>query len=358
MILKKILVVSDWQWKMYGEAFYKAFSGLGYEVDKFSWDQYFVQYQTDQKAGFLQTISHKFQNKYLMGPILRKINRDLYRKCLDFKPDMIFIYRGTHVFPETIKSVKLELECKVFGYNNDDPFSKEYSSYVWKNFLKSIPMYDHIFVYREKNIQDYEDISYKKTSLLRSYYIADSNFPIRNIENSHYTCDVVFIGHFENDGRDEALKLLIENGVDVRLYGTQWEKSKHYSFFKEKYKKIVPVYGDTYNLAINSAKIALVFLSKLNNDTYTRRCFEIPATKTMMVSEYTSNLAKNLFKEGIEAEYFRDKEELFIKVTNYLLDKRKIDKIGNAGYIRLKNDGHEVVDRVKEIIQIYNRIKK
>ncbi len=354
----KILIVADWHGEIYAQAFYDGFKSLGYETFKFSWKEYFYHYQyanryeTDNNR--LKSFYYKAQNKFLVGPTLWKINSDLVRKCKEIEPDLVFIYRGTHIYPSTIETVK-KLGSKVFGYNNDDPFSSEYKGYEWRHYKASIPLYDWIFSYRWKNIEDYKALGYERVSLLRSYYLKSNNYHIENLPKDDYKCDVVFIGHFEDDRRDEAIKLLIENGIDVKLYGTEWENSKYYDFFINYQGEIKPIYKE-YNLALNSAKIALVFLSKLNNDTYTRRCFEIPVTKTMMMAEYTEDLAKNLFEEGREAEYFRDKEELLQKVQYYLKDEKKLQEIGNSGYKRVLKDGHEVVDRCKEIVRVYNEL--
>ena len=126
---------------------------------------------------------------------------------------------------------------------------------------------------------------------------------------------------------------------------------KYYNFFVN-YQKcdIVPLQYKDYNLAINGAKIALVFLSKLNNDTYTRRCFEIPATKTMMLSEFTNDLS-SMFEEGVEAEYFRSKRELVDKINFYLKNDKERIKIGNNGNDRLLRSEHEAMDRCKQVLK-------
>jgi spore maturation protein CgeB len=352
----KILIVADWQGAIYAQAFFDGFNSLGYETFKFSWKEYFKHYQYANRyetdGNKLKSIYYRIQNKFLIGSSLYKINRDLIVQCQNIKPDLVFIYRGTHIYPKTIQKIKESSGCRVYGYNNDDPFSSEYKNYVWRFYKDSIPFYDHIFAYRQKNIVDYENIGYDNVSILKSYYIEESNFYIDNIENDRYKCDVLFIGNYEDDKRDEALKLLIDNNIDIKLYGTGWEKSKYYNFFAEIFGEIKPLYSD-YNLALNSAKIALVFLSKLNNDTYTRRCFEIPATKTMMISEYTDDL-NNMFKDGFDAQYFKNKEELLKKVNYYLENNDKLNNISINGYNRLIRDGHEVKDRCKEIIKVYN----
>ena len=343
----KILIIGSGQYKIYESALKKGFKELNMDIEIFYWQKYF---KNHIYSNSLEKFYYKVQNKFLIGPVLWKINSDIVKKVKKTKPDLVFIYRGTHIYPQTIQKIK-QSSCKVFGYNNDDPFSDKYKGYEWKHYKASIPFYDWIFAYRWKNIDDYKAIDYKNVSLLRSYYIKENNFNISDIKKKY---DVVFIGHWEDDNRDEMIKYLIDNNIDMKLFGTSWEKSKYYSFFIKKIGVIKAVYGSNYNKTINKSKIALVFLSKLNNDTYTRRCFEIPATKTMMLSEYTNDLANNLYQEGKEAEYFRSKEELLKKLQYYLTNKNQIIKIGENGYKRLVKDGHEVVDRCREIIRVYN----
>lgn len=353
----KILIISDGHASsIYDGAFARGFQELGHEVYRFTWKEYFkhyqysTQYQTDGNK--LKSIYYRAQNKLTFGPALFRINSDIVKKCVEISPNFVFIYRGTHVYPSTIKKIKEKVRCKVFGYNNDDPFSLSYPEYFWRHYKNGVKYYDHIFSYRYKNIDDYNKMGYKKVSLLRSYYLKNSNYFIEKLPTDKYKCDVVFIGHFENDGRDEAIKLLIENDINIKLYGTLWENSQYFEFFEETLGKITPLYED-YNIGLNSVKIALVFLSKKNNDTYTRRCFEIPITKTMMMSEYTDDL-NSMFEQGKEAEYFTSKEELLEKVKFYLSNEEQLKQVGENGYRRLMKDGHEVVDRCQKILKIYN----
>ncbi|BCE00605.1 glycosyltransferase family protein [Marinicellulosiphila megalodicopiae] len=355
----KVLVVGDWLAEIYEESFYQAFMEHGCKVSKFSWIQYFKYYQYANrysvKKNVLLSLYYRFQNKFTFGPVILRINHDLIADVLCNKYDLIFIYRGTHIYPNTIKKLK-KTGAIVFGYNNDDPFSPHYPKYFWRHFVRSINQYDHIFSYRNKNLNDYNKVGYENTSILRSYYLKNKNFLMsKKTVKKSLMSDVVFIGHFENDGRDQVILHILKSGVALKLYGTSWDKSPLINEIKKFTGEINPVYSN-YNKVLNGAKIALVFLSKLNNDTYTRRVFEIPATKTLMLSEYTEDLA-SLYQPGEEILFFTDKNQCVNIIKDLLKKPELIKKISDQAYCRLMNDGHEVYDRVSEIIKEYKNEK-
>lgn len=191
----KILVVGDFHSKIHEKAFYDSFFKLGYDVYKFSWHQYFGQsiYLRDSfKFKHLLQLWLKIQYHFSFGPIINRMNADLLKDIKENNFDLIFIYRGTHILSKTLKLIRKN-GATIFGYNNDDPFSKKYPVYFWRHFLKSIFLYDHIFSYRHKNIEDYKKIGFHNTSLLRSYYINKDNYPIPILLNNKYKCDVIFI---------------------------------------------------------------------------------------------------------------------------------------------------------------------
>lgn len=351
LVVMKVLVVGDWLADIYEQAIYDGFSRSGCVVDRFSWIEYFKYYQYPRhfhvKKNLFFSLYYRIQNRFVFGPVLNKINKDLINSVSKGDYDLVFIYRGTHIFPGTLKKLKKQ-GCKIFGYNNDDPLSTRYPKYLWRHFIKSVPLYDHLFCYREHNIGEYLQLGNKNASLLRSYYIREKNFKIDNICKKY---DLVFIGHFEDDGRDAYMLDLLKSNYTVKLFGTGWGKSKLYQEIVMLNGEISPVYDD-YNLILNQSKIALVFLSKLNRDTYTRRCFEIPATGTMMISEFTDDLT-SLYQPGIEADFFKSKEELLKKVEYYMSNPDLVFKIGESGRKRLISDGHEVLDRVVQVMKYF-----
>jgi len=337
----KILIVGENKYPMYEEAFNNAFISLGLKSKIFGWKDYFKK----------DTLFEKIQNKFIYGPIVTKINKELLQTIHKYQPDLIFLHRANFIYNKTLIEVKsINKNIKIFCYHNDDPFSEKTGKLLNRHYLDSLKNCDWIFSYRLKNINDYNNIGYQNTSLLRSYYIKENNY---HIENAEKTIDVLFIGHFENDGRDNILQYLIDNKINVKIYGTGWEKSEYYHFFLEKGGEIKPIYGEKYNITINQAKIALVFLSKINNDTYTRRCFEIPVTKTAMFCEHTEDIANNLYINDKEVILFKNKEDLLLKTKKYLASSKLLLELTENCHTRLLTDGHEVTNRAEDILTRY-----
>lgn len=340
----KIIIVGSFKHIMYAKALHDEFGRQGHKSFAFDWERYKL-----RGNKFFDLIS-RVQERLLFGPFINLINRQLLKLVKDVNPNLIFIYRGTHIRAKTVSVIKKKGTI-VFSYHNDDPFCGVPSTRYMRNYINSAYICDYNFVYRNKNIEDFSKIGVNNTEILRSYYIKDNNFYIK-CEKKY---DVIFAGHFENDGRDKYIKALIDAKVNIIVFGDEmWKKAPLYEDIKFVLKK--DVRGKEYNKLLNNAKIALVFLSKINSDTYTRRCFEIPATKTLMLSEYSDDL-KSMFRADKEAVYFKSIDDLVNKCKYLLSNQSKISKIGNAGYLRLLNDGHSVEHRVEKIIKTYHKIK-
>ena len=354
----KILVVGDFSSEIHEKALVEKFRELGHDVLEFGWNQYFKGSVGYVKGSSiikrLMTLHYRIQNKFIIGSIIFKINNDLKLIANDFKPDFILIYRGTQIKAKTVKL--LSKKYIVFGYNNDNPFNPKYPKYLFRHFLNSIIYYNHIFAYRNSDIEEYNKLGVQNTSLLRSFFIKSRNFPIHFGSNKSYQTDVVFVGHYENDGRDEIIKNIIDSGISFKLFGPHWEYSKHYSYFLDKIGEIQLAF-ENYNEILNQSKIAIVFFSKLNKDTYTRRVFEITASKTFMLCEFSYDMI-NIFEENKEAEYFRDTKELIFKIKYYCDNDKKREESASNGYLRLLNDGHEAKDRCIQIIKQYEKQKR
>lgn len=245
----------------------------------------------------------------------------------------------------SIREIK-DMGITVFGYSNDNPFSLYYPRYFWRHFCGNIPQYDITYVYRKSNFEDATKYGAKEVRLLRSYYIKERNYICDDNEKLADIPEVIFLGHYESDNRSEYIKSLLKEKINVGLPdNVDWRKC----FKNSDYVVYLKDYLNNYNKMICSTKIPITFLSALNNDTYTRRCFEIPAAGAFLLCPYTDDMA-SLFENGKEAVFFKDKEEFVDMVKYYLTHEEERSEIAYAGRKRVITDGHEVADRARQII--------
>lgn len=356
----KILVAGDWHSELHEEAVAHALQTLGHVVERFAWHDYF-------KAAGHSLASRVFglwlraQNKYLWGGRIVQMNNDLVNLARHAQPDAIFIYRGTHVLPKTLRCLREAVPGVVLvGYNNDDPFAPGHVAGLWRHFIAGLPELDLALAYRHTNLEDFRRAGARRVELLRSWYITERNYQLELSEAEHerFDCDVVFVGHFEADMRLECLEEVVRRGWRLRLFGHDegWRRPLESSQVLRRFSPVNTVWGDDYNRALNGARIALCFLSKLNRDTYTRRCFEIPASGTMMLSEYSEDLA-NMFAPGVEADFFASPSQLAEKLDKYLCNESLRRRVANAGRARVVRDGHDVVSRMRQMIRWVNEIR-
>jgi hypothetical protein len=196
--------------------------------------------------------------------------------------------------------------------------------------------------------------------MLRFWFTPELNHPVELSpeEQEQYGSDVVFVGNYEPQGRLEWLEEIAKAGFNLRLFGPgkYWDQKLRKSPWLRHLAPVNEAWGENYNKALCGAKVALCLLSKLNRDTYTCRCLEIPATKTMLLSEYTDDLA-TLYTEGVEAEFFRSKEELIAKLHRYVANDPLRREVAEAGYRRVVADSHDVISRMSEVITWVNELR-
>jgi len=255
--------------------------------------------------------------------VVDRINRDLVRLAAEFRPELLFVYRGTHVTAATLRRIRsLVPGVAIAGYNNDDPFGPGQPRYRWRHFLDCLPECDVTLAYRHHNLEEFTRHGARRVRLLRSWF-----------------------------GRVELLEAVVRQGWRLRLFGpgAYWNSVLARSAELRHLLPVRQVWGEEYNKALCGAKVALCFFSRLNRDTYTRRCFEIPATGTMMLSEYSDDLA-SLFTEGREADYFRSREELLAKLALYIGDDARRHSVAAAGMARVNAAGHDIRSRLRELL--------
>jgi len=343
----KILIVGAWSWLQYEEAFAKGLRDNGVEVCALSVSNFFKGYW-----GRIQQVIP------FPGPALKRLNREVVDVANEQKPNLVLFWRTTHVLPKTINRLS-SMGFKTASYNNDDPFGPKVHGNVpwhhhmlWQCYLKCLPLFDYNFFYRKINCIEAIAVGARHAEVLLPYFLPWQDQPVilSEAEQKIYETEVVFVGHYEPDGREDSIRALVTAGIRVKLWGGHYWSRAVLGDLYDHLAPIVVAEGIAYGKALSGAKICLCFLSKLNRDTYTRRCFEIPAYGKVMLAERTDDLLQ-FFKEDEEACFFSSQEELVNKVK-WLINNPDIrESIAQAGLRRIWKDGHDVTSRAKKFLQ-------
>lgn len=333
-----VLVIGDGRYEIYGKAFHNAFNELENVKSVFF----------DWPSKIRWSYITKLQTQLSYGPLVFKLNKVLVEHIVKQNYDLVFIYNYRLLSKCNIHKIKKSKpSLQIFLYSNDNPYSKKYRKYFWHKYKSIISIVDRVYYGRQSNFNEIHKYKPKNLSLLFSYYIKERNFPLSESDLIKGFPEVVFLGHFENDLRRKCINYLTKNQVRVGV-----PSETHHNYYESKFLISLDKSNENYNLYLNSAQIALVFYSKLNSDTYTRRIFEIPRTNTLMISEYTSQLTQ-FYSLDEEILIFKDKKHLLELVRFYLKNKNNRSKIINAAHKRLSKSSYSSNDKVKQVISDY-----
>jgi len=352
--MKILLAGPTWPHEMYERACARALHGLGVEVVPF--------YLEPASRNLFSRVEFKYT---LLGPSLRKLQQDLLAQVEISRPDVLLIWLGASVVPKTLQAIKQRANCILASYVHDDPFahrvhrlSPAHHRWYWRAFLEGLPIYDLALFSKELNVDDAYRFGARKAAVLRQFFVPEVHRPrsLTAEERCRFACDVAFAGHYEPDRRVEYIRSLVEAGLKVNLYtGGLWERA-YLDHMPPTFRRLARVGGEEYAKALVGAGMCLCFVSKINRDQYTTRCFEIPACGRLLLSERTEALLR-LFEEDQEAVFFSTPEELTKKALWLRDHPQEIERIAQAGRRRLLTDGHSVYDRMRELLLLIENVR-
>jgi spore maturation protein CgeB len=289
----------------------------------------------------------------LIRPIfIKEYNIEILEKCRVFVPDLILIYKGAFVLPETLKSLKKH-NVPLVNFFPDVSF-RSHGSYL----PKTLPLYDHIFTTKTFGIYDLKE----QLGINNSSFIAHGFDPEihRQIDQKliplEFFCDVSFIGTYSPKKEKLLAKVRKSNSlINLKIWGEQWNKCTDPSLQDSIQGR--QILGDLYSTAINGSKINLGFLSEQvqgasSGDLITSRTFHIPASGGFMLHERNEQ-SLSYYVENEEAGFFSDEYELVHQIEHFLKHSELRNKIAEKGKIRAIND-HSLDQRAGVFLEIVN----
>lgn len=338
-----LLLAGNWNWEVYEAALAAGFRACEWDVFPFDTRKY-------THAGAVGRIEAALRS----GPGIDQLNRALVERALELRPAVILLNRCDAVRASTLRTIKKLLpEAVVLVYHNDNPFVGAGSAFKYRHYLASIRVADATLVYRPSDIPQAKRRGARRVELVPPYYVS---YLHRRDDTTSIAgrFDVVYAGHYENDGRERLLNAVAQSGARVLVCGVGWERIRHAYRWAEDLD-VSPRLGESYVAALSSAKIGLGLLSTKNRDVYTRRCFEIPACGTLLMAPRTSQLQR-YFEHNREAVFFDSTEDLVRNVHRYLADETARHTVADAGHNRCTSEGNDEVARARQVIRLIESI--
>ena len=342
MMAKRILFVGDLN--EYGRCLqrYKALIDLKYEIMGIS------SVPVPWHPILDSTLYEKITWKLRLPADLTNANEKIVETVKEKKFDVIWIEKGNTIRPKTLFFIKKNFSSiKLVSCSEDDMYARHNQSLFYRWGLR---YYDIVFTTKTYNLTELKLLGAKKTELFLDAYDEKLHRPyvLSGEEKKRFSCDVSSIGAFEEDRAMRMLDLA-ERGIKIIVWGNGWESwvGKHPNLIV----KNEHLFKEDYSKAINATKINLCFLRKINRDEVTSRSVEIPACGGFMLAEKTKRHLE-FFKEGEEAVFFDNNNELHDLIKKYLADDKARRKIAEAGRKRCIKSGYNHRIQLQKMLSI------
>jgi hypothetical protein len=259
----------------------------------------------------------------------RALNAELLRVAGTQKPDVIWIDKGTWVFPSTLR--RLADAGAFLVHHNTDALRPHARAAHWQYTLlrSTIAQYDLVFT---TNLADHAALLKSMPGRVELTHLGFdpvrfNGDPIPEEERRRWASDVLFVGHWE-PRTELGIRALRTGGIAVRVHGHGWERAASMDLPGSIHPGQIG--NEDYVFALKSAKIGLGFVSEWNGNQTAGRSFEIPACGTFLLALRTEQHAQ-LYLEGQEAEFFANEDELLLKARRYLQDEALRSSVAAAG---------------------------
>jgi spore maturation protein CgeB len=340
-MMKILIVGGDYTWSI--ERFYLKHLNSIKEVKA-----YLFPAQNHLYAYLDAHIVHKIQHRLGLSGIYKSINRELFQKLEEHKPDILWVFKGMEVLPETLSYAKGK-GIRIANYNPDNPFIFTGRGSGNTNVSRTIRLYDLHFSYSQEIMAQLNAFSssYQVHFLPFGYELPeDLQLDPQPKNEIISTC---FIGNPDKE-RAAFLKQLLDLGIEVDLYGNGWNRYlKHANA-----KAFAPVYHHDLYKYLQLYRVQLNMLRKHNVASHNMRTFEIPAVGGIQLAPYTKEHVK-FFRNGEEIFLYHDAKGAASLTQQLLLkDKEEVVLLRSRARERCERDAYSYRDRSRYVHKIFS----
>jgi len=298
----------------------------------------------------------KIAGRLMRGLQTKEFNEAIQEKIKLLQPDVLFVYKGAFVLPETLHFARAH-KCRLVLFYPDVSTTTH-----GPHIPMAMPHYDLVFTtktFAKKDLS--EKYGVKNMIFVPHGFDPELHRPleISQQDRKNFGCDISFIGTWS--AKKEALLSYIKEQCPdavLKIWGGQWSRAGN-AAIKNSIQH-TEVLGDMYAIAIQCSKINLGILSERvtgasSGDLITSRTFHIPGASGFMLHERNEESVM-YFKENEEAGFFSGQEELVTQVKNFLQNNEWRERIRLNGHQRALRD-HSLDNRATTVLEGMSQLK-
>ncbi len=263
---------------------------------------------------------HKIFFRLGLSGIYDRINEKVLDNIAVFNPDVVFVFKGMEIYPNTLEKIK-EKGIKLVNYNPDNPFIFSGKGSGNANITKSIALYDVHFTYSQTIKKEIECTYGIKTCILPFGFSIDEDL-YASLSEIQEVKKVCFLGN-PDKYRAQLISELANLGLKIDIYGHRW-----HTYLIHANVTIFPaVYEDEMWTVLRKYRVQLNYMRPHNLDAHNMRTFEIPAIGGIQVAPDTPD-HNRYFENGKNIFLYKNVLECY-NICNILLEKdtNEINKI-------------------------------
>ncbi|MBL0145315.1 MAG: glycosyltransferase [Chitinophagaceae bacterium] len=332
---KKVLIVGP-NFYGYNESVERAFIKLGFSTKVLPFLEKDAE-NVKEKISFHLTRKkeHFFHQKKV------RFNKLFISVYDGYKPDILFIIKGSVFFPESIvyadKSINI-LWMMDSIFNNPNSYSLR-------------KLVNHLFLFEKTDVDRLQNEESIKAHFLPLALDETVYYPINN---SKKEIDILFVGALYKN-RIQLLNRLIKHFPDkkIKIYGHFFSPLRNplkFLFRKNKHiytnKNVEP---DQLNILYSQSKICLNIHHTQSVLGVNQRFFEILGSKSLEITDYKEFVANNFTQDDLL--WYKNEDEMIQQIDKALYNYQQMESIKASGYKKVV-EGHTFLDRIRYVLDV------
>ncbi len=295
-------------------------------------------------AWYQKNVFNKILFRLGYQQIYTAINKRLKEKIIESNPDVLFVFKGMEIFPETLAWAK-KRGIKLVNYNPDNPFIFSGRGSGNSNITRSIPCYHlHLTYNKEVKIQMEREYKIPTVILPFGFDVDESTYEIcckgREISK------LCFVGN-PDKYRAAFITRLAEEGIQTDIFGNEWQK--YISHPNVTVHKMVA--GDEFWKTLYKYRVQLNLMRPHNLTTHNMRSIEIAGIGGIQLAPDTEDHRQYFIPEK-EIFLYRNMEECIQQIKKILaLPATEADLIRQQARMRSIQSAYSYKDRTKQALE-------